>query len=90
LTERMTGVVKWFDSSKGYGFIQPEIESVEEVFVHYTAIVDNGLRNLYEGDRVEFSVVDDPKGPQAINVVRRSNLMGSPSKSALKCQRSFS
>jgi len=71
LTERMTGTVKCFDSSRGYGFIQPEIESVEEVFVHYTAIVDNGFRNLYEGDRVEFSVVDDPRGPQAINVVRR-------------------
>jgi CspA family cold shock protein len=71
LTERITGTVKWFDSSKGYGFIQPEIESVEEVFVHYTAIVDDGFRNLYEGDRVEFSVVDDPRGPQAINVVRQ-------------------
>jgi CspA family cold shock protein len=71
LTERITGTVKCFYSSKGYGFIQPEIESLEEVFVHYTAIVDNGYRNLFEGDRVEFSVVDDPRGPQAINVVRR-------------------
>jgi CspA family cold shock protein len=71
LTERITGTVKCFDSSKGYGFIQSEIESLEEVFVYYTAIVDNGFRNLYEGDRVEFSVVDDPRGPQAINVVRR-------------------
>lgn len=72
MTERITGTVKWFDGSKGYGFIQPEIESVvEEVFVHYTAIADKGLRNLYEGDRVEFAVVDDPRGPQAINVVRQ-------------------
>jgi CspA family cold shock protein len=71
LTERMIGTVKWFDSSKGYGFIQPEVESAEEIFVYYTAIVDNGFRNLYEGDRVEFSVVDDPRGPQAINVVRQ-------------------
>ena len=71
MSERMTGIVKWFDSSKGYGFIQPEMESVEQVFVYYTAIVDNGFRNLYEGDRVEFSVADDPRGPQAINVVRR-------------------
>ena len=67
----MTGTVKWFDSSKGYGFIQPEIESVEEVFVHYTAIMDDGFRNLYQGDRVEFSVVDDPTGLQAINVIRQ-------------------
>jgi CspA family cold shock protein len=71
LSERMTGTVKWFDSSKGYGFIQPEIESVEEVFVHYTAIMDDGFRNLYQGDRVEFSVVDDPTGLQAINVIRQ-------------------
>ena len=71
MTERITGTVKYFDSSKGYGFIQPEIENLEEVFVYYTAIVDNGFRNLYKGDRVEFSIVDDPKGPQAINVVRR-------------------
>ncbi len=67
----MTGTVKWFDSSKGYGFIQPEIESVGEVFVHYTAIMDDGFRNLYEGDMVEFSVVEDPRGPLAVNVVRR-------------------
>ena len=71
MTDRITGTVKWFDGSKGYGFIQPEIETIEKVFVHYTAIVDNGFRNLYEGDRVEFSVADDPRGPQAINVVRR-------------------
>lgn len=71
MTERITGTVKWFDGSRGYGFIQPEIESVGEVFVHYTAIVDNGFKNLYEGDRVEFSVVDDPTGPQAIDVVRQ-------------------
>jgi len=71
LAERITGTVKWFDSSKGYGFIQPEIESAEEVFVYYMAIVDNSFRNLYEGDKVEFSVVDDPRGPQAIDVVRR-------------------
>ena len=71
MSERMTGTVKWFDSSKGYGFIQPEIESVEEVFVYYTAIMDDGFRNLYQGDRVEFSVVDDPRGLQAINVIRQ-------------------
>ncbi len=78
MSERMTGVIKWFDSSKGYGFIQPEVESIEEVFVHYMAIVDNGFRNPYEGDRVEFSLVDDPRGPQAVNVVRQSKRMGSP------------
>ena len=71
MAERITGTVTWFDGSRGYGFIEPETENLDKVFVHYTAIVDNGFRNLYEGDRVEFSVVDDPRGPQATNVVRQ-------------------
>jgi len=68
--ERITGTVKWFSRAKGYGFIQPDGENQEDVFVHYTAIQGEGFRNLYEGERVEFSVEDSPKGPQAVNVVR--------------------
>jgi cold shock protein len=57
-----SGVVKWFSRLKGYGFIQPD-EGDMEVFVHYSAISGDGYRNLYEGDRVEFDLVDQGKGP---------------------------
>ena len=71
MTERMTGTVRWFDGSKGYGFIQPEAsETDEEVFVHYSAIVDGGFRNLKEGEEVEFTVGEGPRGLQATQVVR--------------------
>lgn len=63
------GVVKWFNGSKGYGFIRRE--SGEDVFVHYTAIEGDGYRTLEEGDTVEFEVADGPKGLQA-TVVRKS------------------
>jgi CspA family cold shock protein len=59
--------VKWFNGSKGFGFI--ERESGNDVFVHYTAIIDDGFRNLEEGQRVEFSVTEGAKGPQAQDVV---------------------
>jgi cold shock protein len=62
-----TGVVKWFSRLKGYGFIEPD-DGEQEVFVHYSAINGEGYRNLYEGDRVEFDLVDQGKGPQAQNV----------------------
>ena len=65
-----TGVVKWFSRLKGYGFIQPD-SGAQEVFVHYSAIDGDGYRNLYEGDRVEFELVDRGKGPQAQRVVSR-------------------
>jgi CspA family cold shock protein len=68
MAERLTGVVKWFNTQKGYGFIQPE--SGPDVFVHYSAIAEEGFRNLEEGDRVEFSITEGPKGPQASEVVR--------------------
>lgn len=68
--ERITGTVKWFSRVKGYGFIQPDGEGQEDVFVHYSAIEGTGFRNLDEGERVEFSVEDNPKGPQAVNVVK--------------------
>jgi len=60
------GTVKWFNSSKGYGFISRE--SGEDVFVHFNAIVGDGYRSLDEGDRVQFEVQQGPKGLQAANV----------------------
>ncbi len=68
MTERTTGTVKWFNGSKGYGFI--ERAEGKDVFVHYSEIQGNGFRNLNEGDRVEFSMESSLKGPQATNVVK--------------------
>ena len=62
------GTVKWFNDSKGYGFISRE--GGPDVFVHHSAITAEGFRTLTEGDRVAFEVVDGPKGLQARNVVR--------------------
>jgi len=67
VSERMTGTVKWFNRSKGYGFISRE--NGEDVFVHYTSIRGEGFRNLDEGQQVEFAVQAGPKGPQAVDVV---------------------
>lgn len=64
----MQGKVKWFNAEKGYGFI--EREDGGDVFVHFTAIQDEGFKSLVEGQLVEFEVVDGQKGPQAINVVK--------------------
>ena len=68
------GTVKWFSRVKGYGFIQPDPgpdgETPEDVFVHFSAIQGEGYRNLYEGERVRFSIEDTPKGPQAVDVFR--------------------
>ena len=68
MSERITGTVKWFNGSKGYGFITRS--NGPDVFVHYTAIQSEGFRNLEEGDRVEFSVEQSPKGPQASQVIK--------------------
>ncbi len=68
MAERTTGTVKWFNRSKGYGFI--EREEGDDVFVHYSEIRGTGFRNLDEGDRVEFDVESNPKGPQAVDVVK--------------------
>ncbi len=62
------GTVKWFNDAKGYGFISQE--GGEDVFVHHTAITMDGFRTLKEGERVEFEVVQGPKGLQAANVRR--------------------
>ena len=61
-----TGVVKWFNASKGFGFIKRE--SGEDVFVHFKAIVGTGYKSLNEGDKVQFEVQKGPKGLQASNV----------------------
>lgn len=66
MAERETGTVKWFDNQKGYGFIQRD--SGSDVFVHHSAISGSGFRSLSEGQRVEFTVVEGQKGPQAQNV----------------------
>ena len=63
------GTVKWFNNAKGYGFIQAE-EGGEDVFVHHTAIVAEGYRTLNQGEKVNFEVVQGPKGLQARNVLR--------------------
>ncbi len=67
MTDKVQGTVKWFNGSKGFGFI--EREGGEDVFVHFTAIVGDGFRNLNEGDQVEFVVTQGDKGPQAQDVV---------------------
>jgi cold shock protein len=61
------GTVKWFNDSKGYGFITPE-DGGKDVFVHHEAIQAEGFRSLKEGDRVKYDVTQGPKGPQAANV----------------------
>ena len=64
----MKGTVKWFNDSKGYGFI--EQPAGDDVFVHFSAILGEGYRTLAEGESVEFEVRDTDRGPQAANVVK--------------------
>jgi CspA family cold shock protein len=66
----VTGRIKWFNNSKGYGFIGRDDGA--DIFVHYSAITGDGYRTLQEGDTVEFEIVQGPKGPQASNVVKVS------------------
>ena len=68
MADRITGTVKWFNASKGYGFIAHE--GGKDVFVHFSAIQTEGYRALNEGEQVEFSIEDSPKGPQAVNVTK--------------------
>ena len=64
----MKGTVKWFNDSKGYGFIQQQ--EGEDLFVHFSAIETEGFRTLAEGEEVEYELLDSEKGPQASNVMR--------------------
>lgn len=66
MSERETGTVKWFDNAKGYGFIQRS--QGDDVFVHFRAIRGDGFKSLDEGQKVEFSVTESPKGLQADDV----------------------
>ncbi|MCH7974011.1 MAG: cold-shock protein [Bacteroidetes bacterium] len=66
MAERKQGTVKWFNSSKGYGFIQQE--NGEDVFVHFQSITGDGYKTLNENDKVEFLVTEGQKGPQASDV----------------------
>ena len=63
-----TGTVKWFNESKGFGFISQD-DGGKDVFVHFSAITGDGFKTLAEGQKVSFEVQDGPKGPQAANVV---------------------
>ncbi|KAF7007283.1 hypothetical protein CFC21_022231 [Triticum aestivum] len=64
---QITGVVKWFNETKGFGFITPD-DGSKDVFVHFTAIQSHGFKTLAEGQRVEFEIQDGQKGPSAVNV----------------------
>ncbi|MEH6892027.1 cold-shock protein CspD [Bacillus sp. JJ864] len=64
----MQGQVKWFNSEKGFGFI--EVEGADDVFVHFTAIQGEGYKSLEEGQEVSFEIVEGNRGPQAANVVK--------------------
>lgn len=67
MNETITGIVKWFDVEKGYGFLRPD-NGTEDVFVHHSAINADGFRKLEDGQRVEFSTEPGRKGLQAVNV----------------------
>ena len=67
----MSGQVKWFNNEKGYGFI--DYITGEDIFVHYSEIKQDGYKTLSEGQRVEFDLIETPKGLQAINVVAMSD-----------------
>ena len=65
---KIKGNVKWFNESKGFGFITPE-DGSKDVFVHFSAIASSGFKTLAEGQKVEFSIQDSPRGPSAAEVV---------------------
>jgi CspA family cold shock protein len=69
--ERLKGVVKWFNTAKGYGFFLGRDDG-PNIFVHYSAITTEGYRSLQKGDKVEFEIVQGQKGPQAANVTKSS------------------
>jgi CspA family cold shock protein len=67
MNSRVKGIVRWFDGSKGYGYITAQ---GQDVFVHYSAITSTGLKNLREGEQVEFTLEESLRGPQALQVTR--------------------
>ena len=67
MSDKITGTVKWFNGSKGFGFIQQE--NGPDVFAHFSAIVGDGFKTLAEGQKVEFSITNGQKGPQAESIV---------------------
>jgi CspA family cold shock protein len=67
--ERIRGTVKWFNNAKGFGFIGRD-DGGADVFIHFSAIAEEGYKSLQENDRVEFEIVAGPKGPQAANVTK--------------------
>ncbi|EFM2213029.1 RNA chaperone/antiterminator CspA [Escherichia coli] len=71
MSNKMTGLVKWFNSDKGFGFISPA-DGSKDAFVHFSAIQSNNFRTLEEGQQVEFSIENGAKGPAAANVVALS------------------
>ncbi|MBV4365982.1 CspA family cold shock protein [Erwinia persicina] len=67
MSNKMTGLVKWFNAEKGFGFISPT-DGSKDVFVHFSAIQNQGFKTLEEGQKVEFSIENGQKGPAAANV----------------------
>ena len=67
MSGKMTGIVKWFNADKGFGFITPD-DGSKDVFVHFSAIQGNGFKTRAEGQNVEFEIQDGQKGPAAVNV----------------------
>ena len=68
MSNKMTGLVKWFNAEKGFGFIS--VPGEDDVFVHFSAIQEDGFKSLNEGQEVNFEIVDGPRGPQATNVTK--------------------
>ena len=69
MTSRIMGLVKWFNEDKGFGFISP-LDGSKDIFVHLSALNGDNFKTLFEGQKVEFEVVQGAKGPQAANVTR--------------------